>query len=306
MEYQHNHSLFACITTEEFLDRQNEFAYGKEMLRNLHNMRYCKAELFSDCMLGTILLPKKGSVGEQSLAFGFYLTEKTAYFIEEEEKLRTWLLAQEEVWQEAKTPEQLFLRILERITENDSLYFSRMESNLDQMEEQISMDENGTKDFFVSLMQSRKKLSELHSYYEQLLDLAEWFTSYKMEKSKQEQQEWNRFAHRVERLQNHVQLLRENALQIRELYQSMQDTKQNKIIGTITMVTSIFMPLTLITGWYGMNFSYMPELEWKYGYVAVRIVALATILLEILYFKKKKILNNYEKIFVSVRGRCKQ
>lgn len=58
---------------------------------------------------------------------------------------------------------------------------------------------------------------------------------------------------RVERLQNHVHLLHENVVQIRELYQSMQDARQNKIMVVITIGTTIFLPLTLITGWYGMN-----------------------------------------------------
>lgn len=94
--------------------------------------------------------------------------------------------------------------------------------------------------------------------------------------------------HRVERLQNHVHLLRENVLQIRELYQSMQDARQNKIMIVITIVTTIFLPLTLITGWYGMNFVYMPELQWRYGYFAVIMILLIIVIAEIIYFKKKK------------------
>ena len=96
--------------------------------------------------------------------------------------------------------------------------------------------------------------------------------------------------HRVERLQNHVQLLRENVLQIRELYQSMQDARQNKIMAVITIVTTIFLPLTLITGWYGMNFVYMPELQWRYGYFAVIMISLVIVIAEIIYFKKKKMM----------------
>ena len=106
--------------------------------------------------------------------------------------------------------------------------------------------------------------------------------------SEQDTQGWDRFMHRVERLQNHVHLLRENVLQIRELYQSMQDARQNKIMGIITVVTTIFLPLTLITGWYGMNFVYMPELQWRYGYFAVIIISLFIVIAEIVYFKKKK------------------
>ena len=94
--------------------------------------------------------------------------------------------------------------------------------------------------------------------------------------------------HRVEQLQNHVHLLRENVLQIRELYQSMQDAHQNKIMAVIPIVTTIFLPLTLITGWYGMNFVYMPELQWRYGYFAVIMISLIIVIAEIIYFKKKK------------------
>ena len=94
--------------------------------------------------------------------------------------------------------------------------------------------------------------------------------------------------HRVELLQNHVHLLRENVLQIRELYQSMQDARQNKIMVVITIATTIFLPLTLITGWYGMNFVYMPELQWRYGYFAVIMISLIIVIAEIIYFKKKK------------------
>ena len=94
--------------------------------------------------------------------------------------------------------------------------------------------------------------------------------------------------HRVEQLQNHVHLIRENVLQIRELYQSIQDARQNKIMAVITIVTTIFLPLTLITGWYGMNFVYMPELQWRYGYFAVIMISLIIVIAEIIYFKKKK------------------
>ena len=69
---------------------------------------------------------------------------------------------------------------------------------------------------------------------------------------------WNRYALRTERLHNHVHLLRENILRLRELYQSQQDAQQNKIMCILTVVTTLFLPLTLLTGWYGMNFVNMP------------------------------------------------
>ena len=56
----------------------------------------------------------------------------------------------------------------------------------------------------------------------------------------------------------------------------------------LTVITTIFMPLTLIAGWYGMNFRYMPELEWRYGYLAVIVLSAAVIICCLILFKRKK------------------
>ena len=66
------------------------------------------------------------------------------------------------------------------------------------------------------------------------------------------------------------------------------DIKQNRIMALLTMITSIFMPLTLIAGWYGMNFKYMPELEYKWAYPAVIAFSVAIVIVSLIFFKKKK------------------
>ena len=281
-------SLFAVMSTAEFRERKEQFAYHKEMLHSLGSIRYCKAELFKDCILGTIRLPQKNEQKKAQLSFGFYLTGRKVFFVEDEGKLKTWIEKQTEIFQEVDTPKQLLLRIMEHMIEEDTLYFSHMEAELDKLEEEISGKAGSNQNFFTSMTKHRQKLSEFHIYYEQLTDIAELFSTCDFYQSEQDTQGWDRFMHRVERLQNHVHLLRENVLQIRELYQSMQDARQNKIMGIITIVTSFFLPLTLITGWYGMNFVYMPELQWRYGYFVVIIISLVIVIAEIIYFKKKK------------------
>ena len=130
----------------------------------------------------------------------------------------------------------------------------------------------------------RQKLSELNAYYEQLTAMSELMQA----RDNGAAGLWERYARRTERLQSHVRLLRENILQLRELYQSIQDTRQNRIMGILTVVTTLFLPLTLLTGWYGMNFSHMPELQWRYGYPVVLIIAVLVVIVEIIYFKRKK------------------
>ncbi|MBR4841314.1 MAG: magnesium and cobalt transport protein CorA, partial [Paludibacteraceae bacterium] len=77
-------------------------------------------------------------------------------------------------------------------------------------------------------------------------------------------------------------------IQLNDLYQSQLDVKQNRIMTVLTVVTTIFMPLTLIVGWYGMNFKYMPELEWKYGYLFSILLMILCSGLTLFIFKKKK------------------
>lgn len=101
---------------------------------------------------------------------------------------------------------------------------------------------------------------------------------------------WELFSDRAERLHNYTDTIQEYLTQLRELYQSQIDINQNRIMTILTVVTTLVLPLSLIAGWYGMNFTNMPELHWKYSYLAVAVVSVLIIAVEIYYFKKKKIL----------------
>ncbi|ASA77492.1 magnesium/cobalt transporter CorA [Thermococcus sp. 5-4] len=80
---------------------------------------------------------------------------------------------------------------------------------------------------------------------------------------------------------------RELANSLVELYYSTISMKTNDIIRILTVVSTIFIPLTFITGLYGMNFRYMPELYWHYGYPAVLLVMLTIAIGMLLYFREK-------------------
>jgi magnesium transporter len=56
----------------------------------------------------------------------------------------------------------------------------------------------------------------------------------------------------------------------------------------LTIIATIFIPLTFIAGIYGMNFENMPELHWKYGYIAVWGIMILIIILMLLFFRRKK------------------
>jgi magnesium transporter len=70
-------------------------------------------------------------------------------------------------------------------------------------------------------------------------------------------------------------------------YQSGIANKMNEIVGVLTVISTIFMPPTLIAGIYGMNFKYFPELDWKYGYPLILGVMIGVVVLMVMYFRRK-------------------
>ena len=92
---------------------------------------------------------------------------------------------------------------------------------------------------------------------------------------------------RTERRFQNVLNLREYVTQVRESYEAEVDISLNTTMKIFTVVTTIFLPLTLIVGWYGMNFD-MPEYDWKHGYLFVTLISAVCILAVIAIFKKKK------------------
>jgi len=84
------------------------------------------------------------------------------------------------------------------------------------------------------------------------------------------------------------EILREILTENLSIYLSSVSNKLNQIMKILTIISTIFIPMTFITGIYGMNFKYMPELQWKYGYLFAWIVMLSLGISMLLYFKKKK------------------
>jgi magnesium transporter len=72
----------------------------------------------------------------------------------------------------------------------------------------------------------------------------------------------------IQQMITSLELQRETLLSLTDLYMSVVSNKMNEVMKTLTIIATIFIPLTFIAGIYGMNFQNMPELEWEYGYFA--------------------------------------
>lgn len=85
-----------------------------------------------------------------------------------------------------------------------------------------------------------------------------------------------------------IEIFRDMLSGMLDIYLSSISNRLNEIMKVLTLIATIFMPLTFIVGVYGMNFKYMPELEWRWGYPLILGVMLAVGIIMLTYFKRKK------------------
>ncbi len=85
-----------------------------------------------------------------------------------------------------------------------------------------------------------------------------------------------------------IDSFRELSASLMDLYLSQASNKMNNVMKVLTVISVIFMPLTFVAGIYGMNFDYMPELHWHYGYYVVWGIMILLVITMLLWFKRKK------------------
>jgi len=85
-----------------------------------------------------------------------------------------------------------------------------------------------------------------------------------------------------------VETFRDMVSGLMDVYLSSISNRMNEVMKVLTIIATIFIPLSFLAGLYGMNFGYMPELQWRYGYFAVLGVMIAVGAGMLLYFRRKK------------------
>jgi magnesium transporter len=108
-----------------------------------------------------------------------------------------------------------------------------------------------------------------------------------LEGIKENKRHYNDIYDHLLKLSDIIESNREVTADVRDNYLSVNAHKMNKIMTFLTIITAVFIPLTFIVGVYGMNFDYMPELRWKYGYFIILGVMAFIGVMMLLWFKRK-------------------
>ena len=187
------------------------------------------------------------------------------------------------------TLERVIFGILERLLSSGNASLEATEKKIMIMEQNLvnkKLEQHLNKDIF----NLRNDLSILKNYYEQLYAIGEELQENENDLFDEEDLRYFKiFTTKAERLSNNTQILSESLIHLRETLDASLNYSLNNIMKLFTVVTTIFSPLTLIVGWYGMNFKNMPELGWRYGYYGVMVVSVAVVIGCVYIFKKKKL-----------------
>ena len=280
----------AVLTPAQWAEENENFDMGLDFDINNEEIFTTKAEVNYDSLTGTFCIPVQSSCTSQPQKFSYVLDETGIVFIDDGDAVLS-LVKKIQRLKKWKKPslERFFYDFLELIIHNDLLTMQAYELELDSLEKEVLSDAESAP--ISRNNEIRGDIRDLRIHYEQLLDLGQ-----ELEEnengffSEDNLRYFKMFSSRVERLYEAATHLRDYTIQLNDLYQSQLDVKQNRIMTVLTVVTTIFMPLTLIVGWYGMNFKYMPELESQLGYPIVIILSILIVVGSLTFFKLKKIL----------------
>lgn len=280
------------IMNPEELDEKNDyFCFSYHTINDcIHNEDTPKLDVYENYSFGilNIISPKEGFFSVTEL--NFYITKNSLIFVSKN-YLDIFREIQRDIYNRGNlriSTEKILYNLIDKMTIKDYNMLSNLESEISDVEEDVL--KGITKDYSKDIVLLKNKLLFLKKHYEPLLDIIENLTE--NENQILEESSITYFVilfNRIERLNRKVGNLRDYVTQIRESYQAQLDINLNNTMKLFTVLTAIFSPLTLIVGWYGMNFPTMPEFHWKYGYMFVIILSISVLFYCLWIFKKKKL-----------------
>lgn len=183
---------------------------------------------------------------------------------------------------------KIVFAFFDEIIKNDGVHLKKAEEKINRLEELVLTDK-ADKSFNYILLKLKKELLSFKNYYANLLETAEELIENESEVFDFDDLKYLRsLSEKIKRQKENVETLRNSIVHLQEAYSSYLDLKLNQTMKVFTALTTVFFPLTVIVGWYGMNFSSMPEITWKYGYLFVIILSVVVVAGLLVIIKKRK------------------
>lgn len=288
MVFEETAPFIAILTSKEWDTMRPAFSLDIDVEIEDSEIMMTEAIINLDCITGSMYIPDRKNIATKRWKFRFALYKKGIIFVEDGNYVLEAVLGiqKSKKW---KMPclERFLFDFLNYSIKDDLILMETYDHALDLVENAILADKIEIDG--IELNRIRNYMIDLKEHFEQMIDFCELLLENENDLFQDENLRFfNLLVGKLERLNEKSASVRDHTMQIREIYKTHLDIKQNRITTVLTVITTIFLPLTLIAGWYGMNFVNMPELKWKYGYLVAILVSLITVTVSLFIFKKKK------------------
>lgn len=278
---------FSVITFDKLEELKEEFNINEKIKDEFSSCKVSKFESHDGFDFISLKIPDFKDLTKKSIRICIYFRSNLLLFITEENALLNEIykgILSKDI--KVDSLGRILYIFFDRLTVDDSYKLENIEQEIEELEEALITSE---KDNCIrEIIFLRKKLLKLKRYYEQFINITELLEENENGLlDKKILRYYRMLSNRINRSYQSVINLRDYVTQVREAYQAQVDINQNKLMKMYTIITTIFFPLTLIVGWYGMNVN-VPEFNWVYGYPFVITLSIVVILLCIIWFKKKR------------------
>ena len=283
--FPENELCIVVLNSAEWETEMQSFPFSDDLRNELIDQYSTHANVRQNFLTGSFSIPDRRDMQRDDPAFSFILNDRIIVFVDDsgyvEETLRN--IRSNKKWQDP-CMERFLYDFLDSIVKDDLRILQKYEMELEVMEDSVEQTQVPAR-----LNEIRSEIRRFNTHYEQLLDLAQELYENENGFFREENLRYFRsFMDRLDRMLNTTDDLRDYVIQIEDMKRDRISLHQNEIMTVLTVITSIFMPLTLIAGWYGMNFHYMPELNYHYAYPIVILLCILIAVGLLYYFKKKK------------------
>ncbi len=280
-------SFVSVIKFEQLPQMADKLYINDKILYECLNGRTSKFESYEGFDYISLRIPKIDDLLSSSKKTCIFFTKDLLVFICEDDSFVKEIISKIKSMEIKCTNLSKILYIFfDKLTSEDTYFIENIEQEITKLEEGLitSKEDN----YLNKIIILRKKLLKQKRYYERLLNIAESIEENDNNLiDKKTIKYFRMFTNRSNRLYQAVNNLRDYVTQVREAYQAQVDINQNTLMKLFTVVTTIFLPLTLIVGWYGMNFN-MPEYGSNYGYPLVVVISISIVVICVVWFKKNK------------------
>ncbi len=279
-------NMVLVVNSEEFNSLSDKYSELK-IFRRSRNYNCTQIEIHNDYIYSAFLIPSKININKRN-NFDCIMFKERIIFIDDGNYVEKII---EKLFDSGNKNNyslgKFFYEILSQIIFKDLVFLEGMEEKLSKIENDTI--NNNFDKFNSRLSEIKKYLLIYYRHYSQLLIVCDNIKEIENDFfNKDSIRLIGLLSQRLERLNTETELLREYSQQIQEVYQAEINVRQNDIMKTLTIVTTIVLPLSLLAGWYGMNFKYMPELNYRYSYFIIILVSIIIIVFSLILFKKKK------------------